>query len=44
MQPGAPFQAVGLATEDIFFKRLFDIYGVKADYQQRYEYKNAVHG
>ena len=44
MQPGAPFQAVGLATEDIFFKRLFDKYGVKADYQQRYEYKNAVNG
>ena len=44
MQPGAPFQAVGLATEDIFFKRFFDKYGVKADFQQRYEYKNAVNG
>ncbi|MFN3523379.1 MAG: signal peptide peptidase SppA [Phenylobacterium sp.] len=42
MQPAASFQATGLATEDLFFKRLFDKYGVKADYQQRYEYKNAV--
>ena len=44
MQPGAPFQAVGLATDDVFFKRFFDKYGVKADFQQRYEYKNAVNG
>ncbi len=44
MQPGAPFQAVGLATEDVFFKRFFDKYGVKADFQQRYQYKNAVNG
>ena len=42
LQPGASFQAVGLAREDIFFKGLFDRYGVKPDYQQRYEYKNAV--
>ncbi len=42
MQPGASFQVTGLANEDIFFKRLFDKYGVKADYEQRYEYKNAV--
>lgn len=44
MQPGAPFQATGLAAEDIFFKRAFDKYGVQADFQQRYEYKNAVNG
>ena len=44
MQPGAPFQAVGLATEDVFFKRFFDKYGVKADFEQRYQYKNAVNG
>jgi protease-4 len=44
MQPGAPFQATGLANEDMFFKRLFDKYGVKADFEQRYEYKNAVNG
>ena len=42
MQPGSSFEAVGLATEEPFFKRLFDKYGVKADYQQRYEYKTAV--
>lgn len=44
MQPGAPFQATGLATQDIFFKRLFDKYGVKPDFEQRYEYKNAING
>jgi protease IV len=42
MQPGAPFQATGLAAEDVFFKRFFDKYGVKADFEQRYEYKTAV--
>jgi protease-4 len=42
MQPAASFQVTGLANEDIFFKRFFDKYGVKADYEQRYEYKNAV--
>jgi protease-4 len=42
MQPGATLEAPGLASEDMFFKRLFDKYGVKADYEQRYEYKNAV--
>jgi protease-4 len=44
MQPGAPFQAVGLASQDLFFKRFFDKYGVKAEFEQRYEYKNAVNG
>ena len=42
MQPGAPFQAVGLASQDIFFKRFFDKYGIKADFEQRAEFKNAV--
>jgi protease-4 len=42
MQPGAAFQATGIANEDLFFKRFFDRYGISADYQQRYEYKNAV--
>lgn len=42
MQPGAPFQVTGFSIEDIFFKRAFDTYGVKAEYEQRYEYKNAV--
>ncbi len=44
MQPGASFQVTGVANEDLFFKRFFDKYGIKADYQQRYEYKNAVNG
>lgn len=42
MQPGAPFQVTGLAMEDMFFKRLFEKYGVRPDFQQRYEYKNAI--
>ncbi len=42
MQPAASLQATGVAHEDMFFKRAFDKYGVQADYQQRYEYKNAV--
>jgi len=42
MQPASSFQVTGAARQDIFFKRLFDHYGVSADYQQRYEYKNAV--
>ena len=44
MQPSASFQATGLAQEDLFLKRFFDKYGVVADYQQRYQYKNAVNG
>jgi protease-4 len=44
MQPGASFQVTGVSNEDLFFKRFFDKYGVKPDYQQRYEYKNAVNG
>jgi protease-4 len=42
MQPGASLQSVGMASDDVFLKRAFDKYGVKADYEQRYEYKNAV--
>lgn len=42
MQPGASFQVTGLASEDMFLKRFFDKYGIKADYEQRYEFKNAV--
>ncbi len=44
MQPGASLQVTGIATEDLFFKRLFDKYGVAPQYEQRYEYKNAVNG
>jgi protease-4 len=42
MQPESSLQAVGASSEEMFFKRFFDKYGVKADYEQRYEYKNAV--
>ena len=42
MQPGAPFQVTGLASEEMFYKRFFDKWGIKPQYQQRYEYKNAV--
>ena len=44
LQPAASFQVTGLAKEDVFLKRFFDKYGVKADFEQRYEYKNAVNG
>jgi protease-4 len=44
MQPSASFQAVGLASQDVFFKDFFDKYGIVPDYQQRYEFKNAVNG
>jgi protease IV len=42
MQPASSFQATGLAHEQIFFKSLFDRHGVTPDFQQRYEYKNAI--
>ncbi|HEX8231932.1 MAG TPA: signal peptide peptidase SppA [Caulobacteraceae bacterium] len=42
MQPGAMFEAAGIASEDLFFKRLFDKYGVKPEFEQREQYKNAV--
>ncbi len=42
MQPGSSFQATGMASEDLFFKRFFDRYGIAANYEQRYEYKTAV--
>lgn len=42
MQPGASLQVTGAATEDLFFKRFFDKYGVVPQYEQRREYKNAV--
>jgi len=44
MQPGASLQVTGASTEDLFFKRFFDKYGVVPQYEQRYEYKNAVNG
>ena len=44
MQPGASLQSVGISSEDVFLKRLFDRYGVVPEFEQRYEYKNAVNG
>jgi protease-4 len=44
MQPGASLQVTGIANEDLFLKRFFDKYGVKPDFEQRKEYKNAVNG
>jgi protease-4 len=44
MQPGAALQVTGIVNEDLFFKRFFDKYGVVPQYEQRYEYKNAVNG
>lgn len=41
MQENASFQATGLAREELFFGRAFQRYGVRADFEQRYEYKNA---
>jgi protease-4 len=42
LQGNAALQASGLQTEEIFFARAFEHYGVEAQYEQRYEYKNAV--
>ncbi|WP_392354224.1 signal peptide peptidase SppA [Brevundimonas sp. LF-1] len=42
LQNTAGFQAVGLAADSVFLGRAFQKYGVKADFEQRYEYKNAV--
>jgi protease IV len=42
MQGESSFQVVGAATSELFLKRFFDKYGVKASFEQRYEYKNAV--
>lgn len=44
MQPGSSLQVTGVATEDLFFRRFFDKYGVVPQYEQRREYKNAVNG
>jgi protease-4 len=42
MQPGSSFQVTGLARDDVFLRGFFDKYGVRPDYQQRYQYKTAV--
>ncbi len=42
MQPGAPFEATGISTEEIFFARAFEQFGVTAQFEQRGQYKTAV--
>ena len=42
MQNTASFQVAGLSADSIFLGRAFDKYGVNAQFEQRYEYKNAV--
>ncbi|RAK57916.1 signal peptide peptidase SppA [Phenylobacterium deserti] len=44
LQPGASFQVTGLSSQDLFLKRAFDRFGVKPQFEQRAEYKNAVNG
>ncbi len=42
MQNTASFQVAGFSTDSIFLGRAFERYGVDAEFEQRYEYKNAV--
>ncbi len=42
MQNTSGFQATGFSADSVFLGRAFAKYGVKADFEQRYEYKNAV--
>ena len=42
MQNTAGFQLAGFSAETIFLGRAFEKYGVSAEFEQRYEYKNAV--
>ncbi|MFN3352423.1 MAG: signal peptide peptidase SppA [Brevundimonas sp.] len=42
MQNTSSFQVTGFAAEEIFLGDAFRRYGVTADFEQRYEYKNAV--
>ena len=42
MQDTASFQATGLSSDAMFLGRAGEKYGVRADFEQRYEYKNAV--
>lgn len=42
MQNTAGFQLTGFSAETVFLGRAFDKYGVEAEFEQRYEYKNAV--
>jgi protease-4 len=42
MQNTASFQATGFSADSVFLGRAFERYGVNAQFEQRYEYKNAV--
>ncbi|WP_339915356.1 signal peptide peptidase SppA [uncultured Brevundimonas sp.] len=42
MQNTASFQLTGFSADQVFLGRAFDKYGVNAQFEQRYEYKNAV--
>lgn len=42
MQNTSSFQATGLSSDALFLGRAAQKYGVKAEFEQRYEYKNAV--
>jgi protease-4 len=42
MQNTASFEVGGFSTDAIFLGRAFDKYGVNPQFEQRYEYKNAV--
>lgn len=42
MQNTASFQVTGFSSDTMFLGRAFEKYGVQADFEQRYEYKNAV--
>ena len=42
MQNTSSFQLAGFSTDSIFLGRAFEKYGVNAQFEQRYEYKNAV--
>jgi protease IV len=42
MQNTSAFQLAGFSADSVFLGRAFDKYGVNAQFEQRYEYKNAV--
>lgn len=42
MQPNASFQVTGIAAEEVFFRRFFDRWQVRPEYEQRAEFKNYV--
>lgn len=42
MQNTAAFQLAGFSADSVFLGRAFDKYGVEPEFEQRYEYKNAV--